>query len=280
LRCSVDSPHFQRAVENWPRDERDLFTADDKNHVLLSADYRQIEAVLTAFFARDVEQTEIVLAGGNLHAITAATFYGCEPTAESAKSLMVKKGGREESAYQCTKEYRHGRNFWMGAHTLSRKYGFTLRESIRLIQADDKRWPAVARWRPSVAWEAQRNKMLLNSFERPLYFHTPFRGDDIERWADAREAVAFKPQSTAGDMFKLATAALPAELMWSAAHDNDVLHVEADIGKMKKAAILLRDTMERCFPEMVWAPFYPKGFFCKVDITAGYSWGGKEKVEI
>ena len=281
----IGQPTFN--MQNWPRKERDCWQSDDSEHVLVGADMSQWEAALTACYAHDELQTQAIFDGECLHSMLAADAFGCLPTKQAAEDMMITLAGVTQSARQWCKPIRHGKNFGMQAKKISFLTGMPRAECERLVGLEDRRWPKIPQWQRRTVAEAATKRILHNCFGRPLRFMSP-APEEIRNglwglpktpyWGEAEQALAFRPQSTAADMFKLMLAAIEPGLMWTGTHDSFTLHVlHRDL---LKTARMLKEIMERPFPELVWPEFYPKGFFCKAEIVYGTLWGAKERVEL
>lgn len=280
--------------QNIPEDMRDLWTSDDSEHVLLQADWSQIEARWTAFFAQDVKMTTAFFDGADLHSMMAAKVYGCPATKKEADAWMIdpatglRSSTSTTSARYICKRVRHGRNFGMEKKKMSLVTGIPEATCARLIVEDRDMWPTTARWQEVVVEEAIRKRVLDTPFGRRRRFNTPppvdWQNRSVFAWADAREAMSFRPQSSAASMLKQVMGELRAEvkaehpallphLLWASTHDSITLHVHK--AEVKGWAIFLKRHMERPFPEAVWLPFYPKGFFVPISLKYGYTWSGE-----
>ena len=259
-----------------PRDLKRLWIADP-GHLLVWGDWKSIESVLTAYFAKDRERLKIVHEGGDLYAHAAASLYDCEPTKSAAKSMRVDFGGTLRPARDAAKTFDLARGYWMGPGTFSEKHGLTAKEAKRLIEAHDSRWPALARWRPRTAWLAHSQRYLDTPFHWRRYFWTPFSGSQtsIERWGDAREAVSHLPQSTAASIFKRTLTKLPPQIVWAARHDEIVLHVREDTATAMGER--LKVIMEQPWPQLRDSDLYPDGLWISAEIGIGRRWGVDEQ---
>lgn len=280
--------------QNIPPSIRDLWIADDPDHVLLQADYNQIEARWTAFFAQDVKMTEAFLAGADLHSLMASQVYGCPATKKEADTWMVDpttglhSSTSTISARYICKRVRHGRNFGMEAKKMALVTGIPQAACVKLIEADRAMWPTTARWQQAVVEEAIKKRRLDTPFGRTRRFNTPppmdWQHRSVFAWADAREAMSFRPQSSAASMLKRVMGELRAgikanrpellpHILWASTHDSITLHVLRT--ELELWALSLKRLMERPFPEATWVPYYRDGFFCPVDLKYGLTWAGE-----
>nr|WP_287424225.1 DNA polymerase [Candidatus Brachybacter algidus] len=78
-RLSSDNPNLQNIPIRTERGReiRKAFIARDKNFVLLSADYSQIELRIIAELSNDPGMLSAFNSGEDIHAATAAKFMGC-----------------------------------------------------------------------------------------------------------------------------------------------------------------------------------------------------------
>ena len=80
-RLSSNDPNMQNIPVRGQlgRELRRFFTATDDDHILIDADYSQIELRLLAEMSGDSVMQNIYLEGGDIHASTAAKVFGVEP---------------------------------------------------------------------------------------------------------------------------------------------------------------------------------------------------------
>ena len=80
-RLSSNDPNMQNIPVRGQlgRELRRFFTASDDDHILIDADYSQIELRLLAEMSGDSVMQNIYLEGGDIHASTAAKVFGVEP---------------------------------------------------------------------------------------------------------------------------------------------------------------------------------------------------------
>jgi len=304
-------------AQNIPRIMRDHWgpVCTDGSTVLLQADKAQVEAVLTFAFASDYEGLQMVFDGVDLHAMLAHHSYGCEPTKAAAEALMVYHNGQMESARQASKPARHGWNYGMGPHKYSKQHGVSTKAAEKVFAALETLHPVTAQWRRDTEYEAFTRKMLDQGFGRIRRFmatatwlkaaekQRPARGTGaaayerwlkwtiqagLMRWPDREKALAFRPASFAGDMWKIICSRLPVSglpilspetttPLWTGTHDSFTLEVPKV--QLAKYGRLLQREMTRPWPQLVVPKFYPKGFWTKIDLKWGETWAGEHKWE-
>lgn len=247
---------------------------------LVQFDWSQIEARVQAWLAKDVKMLQAWAEGLDVHAMAAAALFDC-PVGEVREKKRYFEG-QERSLREIAKRWRHGRNYGMGPNKASQMYGLTLAEAKRLEVADDKMWPAMAAFREKEAQQAGEEGKLTNPFGRTNHFP---RKQSKGKWitADREQVLAFRPQSTVGDMCKVALPLLDqlvgtflgAELL-ATVHDSFLVMVPSwQVGQFVKEG---KKLLERPWKELGQIEGFGQ-FKCPVDVMVGGRWGKYDTLE-
>jgi len=200
-------------LQNIPRGEliRSLFIPDDGKY-LVEADYSQAEARVVAYIAQDKMLMDVFDEGGDVHTRNACMVFG-------KSRLEITKKERN-----LAKSLVHAANYGIGARTFGAMIGKTTSEAQDLLNQYFAMYPRIKIWHRDVEYELGKTRMLSNPFGRKRAF--------MNRWSKdlIREAMAFVPQSTVGDLLNKALVQvynhLPDE--WNIllqVHDSIVLQV-------------------------------------------------------
>jgi uracil-DNA glycosylase family 4 len=263
---------------NIPEKWRRMYIAPS-GHLLLAADWCNVEGRLTAYFSKDVALAKALreeLQGGyKVHAINAGVIYGIDPA--DAETHKVRFKGKMVKAYKAGKMLTHAWNYLMGCQKMARTYGIPLKMAREIDRKLSERYPTL------VGWREQLIREVLGRWERPYgrprkvcvepgerYLANPFGWQRY--WlgvegSQANEVVAFLPQSTGASIWTRCALQLREFYpIMTGTYDSFVLVVPAVGKEREKAAEVLRTIMEQPWDEMGGVKF-------PVEISWGFNWG-------
>jgi DNA polymerase-1 len=216
-RLACTAPNIQQIPHE---DEfRRCFVAEE-GHVLVIADYSQIELRILAEVSEDPAFVTAFQRGDDLHRLTAATMYGV-PMEE------VTKEQRSDA-----KRINFGLMYGRGARSLSAQLGTDEERGRKLIDEYFANYPKVQRFLQRTANRAMRDRTLRTLAGRVRKFGNDPVADD--RGAMRREAMNFPIQGAAGDIAKLALVYVREELegldarLINSIHDEFVIECVED----------------------------------------------------
>jgi DNA polymerase-1 len=238
-RLSSSDPNLQNIPVRTPRGEaiRRAFVAPP-GHLLLTADYSQIELRLLAHLSGDPAFVEAFERGGDIHRQTAAVIFG---VAENDVTPEMRARA---------KTINFGTIYGQGSFALSRQLGITQDEAKAFIQQYFERFAGVRRWLDAIVEEARRQGYVETLFGRRRYI-TELKDKNFNiRSFGERTATNSPLQGSAADLIKIAMirihAALPAAgikaRMLLQVHDELVFEVPE--GGRATAAALVKREME------------------------------------
>jgi DNA polymerase I len=239
-RLSSANPNLQNIPirTELGREIRAAFTAEP-GHVLLAADYSQIELRLLAHFSQDPLLVEAYRRGDDIHTLTASQVFGVPP-------LMVNPDHRRQA-----KVVNFGIVYGLSAFGLSQSLGIEPAEARRFIDAYFEKYAGVRKFREQVLEEARRSQRVTTLFGRVRPIPDINSKNANLRGFAERTAVNTPLQGTAADLIKIAMIRIDAELaerglksrMTLQVHDELVFEVpEAEIDTMRS---LVKERMER-----------------------------------
>jgi DNA polymerase-1 len=226
-------------------------------HLLLSADYSQIELRVLAHLCGDPDLVDAFARGEDIHRRTAAELFGVMPELVTAEMRRRAKA------------VNFGIIYGMGAQRLAREQAVTLKEASGFIRRYFERFPKVKAYVDGTIAAAERDGSVRTLFGRIRYL-PEIRGSDRNlRQQALRAAVNTTIQGTAADLIKKAMVMLADRLrtarlrgaMVLQVHDELVLEVPA--GEEGRTATILRRVMEGVHPLSV--PL-------TVDLAVGGNW--------
>lgn len=245
-RLSSNNPNLQ----NIPiRDERGkeirrAFIASDDEHVVLSADYSQIELRLMAHFSNDPAMVDAFVHNADIHTATAAKVYHVEPSEVT----------REQRGSAKTANF--GIIYGISAFGLSQRLNIPRAEAKELIDGYFATYPNVKTYMDSVIAQGRADGYVSTLFGRKRFLRNINSGNAMSRSLDERNAINAPLQGSAADIIKIAMITIHAELkrrnlrskMTLQVHDElvfDVYKPEQDevkalvVEEMEKAAQLV-----------------------------------------
>ncbi len=237
---------------------RDAFIAED-GHVVMSADYSQIELRLAAHICDVPQLREAFARGDDIHNMTAGELFGAvnRDTRASAKTINF--------------AILYGISRW----GLAGRLGVTADEAQAIIDRYFERFPGISRYIADTLSEVRETGFSTTLFGRKTHFPRIKSKIQHERQGAERAAINAPIQGTAADIIKRAMArmapALAAEgldrtRMLLQVHDELVFEVPA--GDVDGASAVIRRVMERA-AEPAIALSVPLG----VEIGTGPNWG-------
>ena len=257
-RLSSTNPNLQNIPirTELGREIRAAFTVEP-GHVLLAADYSQIELRLLAHFSKDPLLVEAFRRGDDIHTLTASQVFGVPP-------LMVTADHRRQA-----KVVNFGIVYGLSPFGLSQNLGIEPKEAKQFIDAYFEKYAGVRKFIDDTLEAARREQKVRTLFGRVRPIPDINSKNANLRGFAERTAVNTPLQGTAADLIKLAMIRIDAALlerglksrMTLQVHDELVFEVpEAEVDALKT---LVREQMESVHPLTV--PLL-------VEIGAGPNW--------
>jgi len=239
-RLSSANPNLQNIPirTELGRGIRAAFTAEP-GHVLLTADYSQIELRLLAHFSHDPLLVEAYRRGDDIHTLTASQVFGVPP-------LMVTADHRRQA-----KVVNFGIVYGLSAFGLSQQLGIETGEAKQFIAAYFEKYKGVRAFIDKTLDEARREMKVRTLFGRVRPIPDINSKNVNQRGFAERTAVNTPLQGTAADLIKVAMIRLDRSVserglksrMTLQVHDELVFEVpEQEIDVMRS---LVREHMEK-----------------------------------
>jgi len=257
-RLSSIDPNLQNIPVRSPegRAIRRAFIAAP-GHVLLSADYSQIELRVMAHLADDPGLQAAFHAGLDIHQQTAARMFNLLP------SLV----GPDQRA--AAKTINFGILYGMGPQRLSREIGVSLKEAKAFIERYFERFPTVQRWVDATLAHARETGEVRTLFGRRRAVAGLTAQSPADRAQAERIAVNTPVQGTAADLIKRAMIEVDRRLTGTAARlllqVHDELVVEVPEADAEVTASVVREAMQA-------ADLHGDGARMKVPLAVDVRW--------
>ncbi len=238
-RLSSTDPNLQnipvRTEEG--REIRKAFIPRDDEHVLLVADYSQIELRILAHYSEDEGLIEAFKRGEDIHARTAAEVYGVDLKDVTPDMRRAAKTANFAVIYGVT------------AFGLAQQSELDIDEAKQFIDAYFERYPGIRQYIESTKQLARDNGYVTTLFNRRRYIlEINEKNFSVRQFAE-RTAINTPIQGTAADMIKVAMIRIHEKMakmrsrMVLQVHDELVFDVhKEELDEVKKIA---KDGMEK-----------------------------------
>ena len=228
-RLASTNPNLQNIPVRSERGKeiRKAFIPRDKDHLLLSADYSQIELRIVAAISGDPNMCEAFRLGKDIHTATAAKVYGIE------ESEVTK-----EQRYKA-KSVNFGIIYGQGAFGLADNLGISRTEAKGIIDNYRKEFSGITSYMDDIVKFAREKGYVETLMGRKRWLRDINSSNFTVRGFAERNAINSPIQGTAADMIKLAMARIRDHIrkmglksrMIMQVHDElvfDVLRSEAE----------------------------------------------------
>ena len=193
-RLSSNNPNLQNIPVRTERGReiRKAFVPRDANHVLLSADYSQIELRIVAAISGDPNMCEAFRAGTDIHTATAAKVFNVD-----------EKAVTKEMRYKA-KSVNFGIIYGQGAFGLADNLGISRTEAKEIIDNYKKQFANIQRYMDDTINLAREKGYVETLMGRKRWLKDINSSNFTVRGFAERNAINSPIQGTAADMIKLA----------------------------------------------------------------------------
>ncbi len=193
-RLSSNNPNLQNIPIRTPkgREIRKAFIPRSEDHVLMAADYSQIELRIVAAFAEDESMMEAFKSGRDIHSTTASKVFGV-PLEEVDRDMRRK-----------AKEVNFGLIYGISAFGLAQNIGISRTEAQEIITAYFNEFPGVKRYMDNQVNKAREFTYVETILGRRRYLRDIHSKNMTVRGHAERNAINAPIQGSAADMIKVA----------------------------------------------------------------------------
>jgi DNA polymerase-1 len=260
-RLASNNPNLQNIPVRTERGKeiRKAFIARDENHVLLSADYSQIELRIVAAISGDPAMCEAFIQNKDIHTATAAKVYKVE-----------EKDVTKEMRYKA-KSVNFGIIYGQGAFGLADNLGISRTEAKEIIDNYKKEFAGIQKYMDDTINFAREHGYVQTLMGRKRWLKDINSANFTVRGFAERNAINSPIQGTAADMIKLAmikthhtlkNTSLKSKMILQV-HDELVFDVVKEEVEEMKALIL--DCMQTAMP-------LPNGVPVIAEAGTGVNW--------
>jgi DNA polymerase-1 len=201
-RLSSSDPNLQNIPVRTERGQRirNAFVARDAGHVLLSADYSQIELRVMAALSRDAGMIEAFRRGADIHSETATRVYGVLPAQVTPEMRSA------------CKMVNFGIIYGISAFGLSQRLNVPRKQAAELIETYFGQYPGVKAYMDRAIADARATGYALTLLGRRRFLRDIDSRNATSRQSAERNAINTPVQGTAADLIKLAMVRVHREL--------------------------------------------------------------------
>lgn len=243
-RLSSNDPNLQNIPirTELGKEIRKAFVPRDKNYVILSADYSQIELRIMASICGDENLSKAFKDGEDIHRRTAALVFQVDP--KDVTPDMRRKA----------KEVNFGILYGLGPFGLKSRLGITQTEAKNIINNYFGRFKSVRKFMDDSVKNAQKKGFAETLYGRRRFLKNINSNNRVVRQFEERVAINMPIQGTAADMIKLAMIRIFNELekrklkskMILQVHDELVFDAHKD--ELDELVPLIKELMENALP--------------------------------
>lgn len=252
----------------------------EPEEVLLEADLSQAEARVVAYESNETTMIQIFESGGDIHMLNSEVIAAVAPDVFKERFGSDLKRLRNEF----TKNHVHAFNYGEGPWMFAERAGVTRQIGERIRNAYFTKYSGLTRWHKNVETALRSGlrewnlpvRTLRNLFGRQRIFYG--RLDE----GTMREAYAYVPQSTVGDLLNiqfLATwkisheRAIPARPVLQV-HDSQVWSVRRDVLPTLASIIIEQSKIEMTSSDGL------RKFMIPVELKVGENWGEMKEYKL
>ena len=258
-RLSSNNPNLQNIPIRTPRGQevRKAFIPRDDNHILMAADYSQIELRIIAALSKDPNMVKAFQNNEDIHAATAARVF----------NVPLEEVTREQRSNAKTVNF--GIVYGVSAFGLSQQTNLNRSESKELIDTYYASYPQLKQYISDQVNFARENGYVATVLGRRRYLKDINSQNAVVRGAAERNAVNAPIQGSAADIIKLAMIQIHEKIKSENWHSKMLLQVHDelvfDVLKSEKDDFekMVKTEMEKAFDI---------GLPLLVDIGFGTNW--------
>ncbi len=218
-RLASNNPNLQNIPVRTERGKeiRKAFIARDNNHVLISADYSQIELRIVAAISGDPNMCEAFRSGKDIHTATAARVYGI-PESEVTKEMRYK-----------AKSVNFGIIYGQGAFGLADNLGISRTEAKAIIDNYKKEFSGINSYMDDTINFARERGYVETLMGRKRWLRDINSSNFTVRGFAERNAINSPIQGTAADMIKMAMVKVQAQMKKNKFRSRMILQVHDEL---------------------------------------------------
>jgi len=260
-RLQSNNPNLQNIPVRTERGKeiRKAFIPRDNKHVLLSADYSQIELRIVAAISGDKNMCKAFKDGTDIHTATASRVYN-----------VAEKDVTKEMRYKA-KSVNFGIIYGQGAFGLADNLGISRTEAKQIIDNYKQQFPGIQKYMDDTINFAREHGYVQTLMGRKRWLRDINSANFTVRGFAERNAINSPIQGTAADMIKLAMQKVHTAMLKEKMQSKMLLQVHDELvfDALKSEAKELKPLIIEC---MQSAMSLPHGVPVTADCGQGLNW--------
>jgi DNA polymerase I len=193
-RLSSNNPNLQNIPIRTAkgREIRKAFVARDKDHILMAADYSQIELRIIAVLSQDPNMMQAFKDGKDIHAATAARVF-------NVQEHTVTRDQRSQA-----KAVNFGIIYGQSAFGLAQNLGISRTDAKQIIDSYFEQYPRIKAYMDEAIQGAREHGYVETLLKRRRYLPDITSNNAVVRGFAERNAINAPIQGTAADIIKIA----------------------------------------------------------------------------
>lgn len=243
-RLSSTNPNLQNIPVRTDkgREIRKAFVPRDENHILLAADYSQIELRIITHLSGDPAMTEAFREGHDIHAATAARVYKV-PIQEVTKDMR-----------RHAKAVNFGIIYGMSAFGLAERLGISRSEAAEIIKNYFAEYVGIQEYINKNIAFARQHGYVETMLGRRRYLRDINASNSVVRNFAERNAVNAPIQGSSADMIKIAMTNIHKEIIANELKSKMILQIhdelvfDACLDELETLKTIVNDKMTNALP--------------------------------
>lgn len=245
-RLASSNPNLQNIPVRTARGReiRKAFVPRDRHHILLSADYSQIELRIVAAISGDQAMCAAFIEGKDIHTATAAKVYNVKEE-EVTKEMRYK-----------AKSVNFGIIYGQGAFGLAENLGISRTEAKEIIENYKKEFAGIQKYMDDTIQFARANGYVQTLMGRKRWLRDINSSNFTVRGFAERNAINSPIQGTAADMIKMAMIRIHSALKNSSLGSKMILQVHDELvfDVVKEEVEQVKQLVLQCMQEAMPLP--------------------------
>ena len=239
-RLSSTNPNLQNIPvrDQMGRRIREAFIPRDENHLLLSADYSQVELRLMAHLSGDESLIEAFRQGEDIHSATAAKLF--HKTTEEVTSEERRRA----------KTANFGIIYGISAFGLSQRLDIPRKEAKEIIEGYFASYPKVKEYMDGAIADAREKGYVETVFGRRRYLRDIASRNAVARGVAERNAINAPIQGSAADIMKIAMIEIHRRFQQEGIRSKMILQVHDEVivdmlkEEQERVVAIVKEAME------------------------------------
>ena len=239
-RLSSTNPNLQNIPvrDQMGRRIREAFIPRDEQHLLLSADYSQVELRLMAHLSGDPSLIEAFRQGEDIHSATAAKLF--HKTSEEVTSEERRRA----------KTANFGIIYGISAFGLSQRLDIPRKEAKEIIEGYFASYPKVKEYMDSAITDARERGYVETVFGRRRYLRDIASRNAVARGVAERNAINAPIQGSAADIMKIAMIEIYRRFQQEGIRSKMILQVHDEVivdmlkEEQERVVAIVKEAME------------------------------------